>query len=173
MSGEPQFILRRAPGHQHRARLSGAGLSVAAAIGRNGISSFKREGDGATPRGELALVDGFYRADRLARPKTMLAMRAIRADMGWCDEPWNAAYNRLVRLPISASHEEMKRVDALYDIVLVLDWNVSSRVSGRGSAIFMHLARPGYGPTEGCIAVARTDMDRLLPLLRPGTRIAT
>ncbi len=98
-------------------------------------------------------------------------MRASRVKDGWCDAPGNRNYNRLVRLPYRASHERMRRQDGLYDVCIVLDWNIRERRQGRGSAIFLHLARPGYAPTEGCIALSRRDMARLLPHLARGRRI--
>ncbi len=91
--------------------------------------------------------------------------------MVWCDDPKSPAYNRLSRLPLKESHETMCRSDRLYDIVIVMDWNVSSRVRGAGSAIFLHLARPGYMPTEGCIAVTERDMRRLLAVADARTMI--
>ncbi len=100
-----------------------------------------------------------------------LPVRRTRADDGWCDAPNHPAYNRPVRLPIAASAEGMLRTDALYDVVVVLDWNFRARARGRGSAIFLHVAKPGYAPTEGCVAVSRADMNRLSPLLREGRRI--
>ena len=95
-------------------------------------------------------------------------MKAIRADDGWCDAPAHACYNRPVRLPFAASHERMMREDRLYDAGLVLDWNITSRRRHKGSAIFFHIAREGFRPTEGCIAVAPAVMRRLLKVLRPG-----
>ncbi len=128
----------------------------------------KREGDGSTPLGTAKILGGFYRADRLAVPPTKLPMTPIRADMGWCDGPDHASYNRLVRLPFASSHEQMRRTDRLYDICLVLDWNITERRRNRGSAIFLHLTHEDRRPTEGCIAIDPAAMRRLLPLLREG-----
>ena len=98
-----------------------------------------------------------------------LPIRRIRKDMLWCDQPEHPSYNRLVKAPFLPSHEEMMRADALYDICLVLDWNVSSRRRYRGSAIFFHLIKPGYQPTAGCVAVSLQDMKRLARFIRKGT----
>ena len=138
------------------------------ALGRSGISANKREGDGATPLARMTVVGGFRRCHRVAVP-TRLSLRAIRADFGWCDAPADANYNRLVRLPFTASHEKMMRDDRLYDVVIVLDWNIGSRRRNLGSAIFLHVARPGYTPTEGCVAVSPRDMAWLLPRLSVGS----
>lgn len=108
-----------------------------------------------------------YRADHGRRPTTALSLRRIVRQDGWCDAAGDRNYNRPVRLPYPAGHERLWRDDALYDVVVVLDWNYSHRRPGRGSAIFLHVARADYAPTEGCVAVSRQDMARLLPRLRP------
>ncbi|MCJ8506581.1 hypothetical protein MUU53_01505 [Rhizobium lemnae] len=146
-------------------------VTVPAAIGRSGRTSRKREGDGATPIAEMQVLYGFLRGDRLKGLGTALPMRRIAKSMVWCDEPRHPSYNRLVRAPFKPSHEEMSCKDGLYDICLVLDWNIRSRARYRGSAIFFHLIRPGYEPTAGCIAVSLKDMQRLLPHIRKGTRL--
>jgi len=112
-----------------------------------------------------------YRADRGQRPRTRLPVRAIRDHDGWCDDPADRNYNRLVRLPSRRSAEGLKRADPLYDLVLVLGYNDCPRVRGRGSAIFVHLARPGFTPTDGCIALSRRDLTMLLSRLGPKSAI--
>ncbi len=159
------LTVSRDPRRPTRALLRAGGLVFPAAIGRSGFSVRKREGDGATPVADLRLLYGYYRPDRLRLPPTRLAMRPIQADHGWCDAPHHPAYNRLVRLPFAHSHERMMRDDGLYDICLVLDWNVHTRRRHHGSAIFFHLTDPHHPPTEGCIAVRRQVMLRLLPQL--------
>jgi L,D-peptidoglycan transpeptidase YkuD (ErfK/YbiS/YcfS/YnhG family) len=139
----------------------GNGL-VPCALGRSGITRAKREGDGATPAGVHAMVMVYYRADRLRRPVTRLPVVAMRPDDGWCDDPADRHYNRPVALPFPARHEMLWRDDPLYDIVVVLDWNLECPVAGRGSAIFLHLASPGFAPTAGCVAVTEPAMRRIL-----------
>jgi L,D-peptidoglycan transpeptidase YkuD (ErfK/YbiS/YcfS/YnhG family) len=146
-------------------------MTVPAAIGRSGRSILKREGDGATPIADMKLLYGFTRGDRVRFLRTALPMRHIRKDMLWCDQPDDPNYNRLVKAPFMPSHEELRRGDGLYDVCLMLDWNVSSRRRNRGSAIFFHLIRPGYEPTAGCVAVSLRDMKRILPSLRRGTTV--
>jgi L,D-peptidoglycan transpeptidase YkuD (ErfK/YbiS/YcfS/YnhG family) len=160
------------PGDRCRGMLLAGGLGVACAIGRTGIVRDKREGDGGTPAGRLRTVAGFYRADRLPRPPTGLPLRALRPDDGWCDDPASPAYNRPVRLPFARGREAMWRTDGLYDVVVVLDWNLDPALKRRGSAIFLHVAAPGLAPTAGCIAVRRSDLLRLLPRLTARTVIA-
>ncbi len=132
------------------------------ALGRSGIGAHKREGDGVTPAGRFPLRRLLYRADRLAQPDSMLPTSTIRPDDGWCDDPADAAYNQAVRLPHPASAENMWRDDGLYDLVVILGHNDDPVVAGAGSAIFMHVASPGHGPTEGCVALAREDLLALL-----------
>ncbi|SHF58417.1 L,D-peptidoglycan transpeptidase YkuD, ErfK/YbiS/YcfS/YnhG family [Kaistia soli DSM 19436] len=154
--------LNRRPGTTSQGILIMSGRTIPCAIGRSGISLRKREGDGATPVARMAFVAVLWRADRVAPPATLLPRRAIRPEDGWCDAAFDPNYNRLIRRPYRKSHEAMSRDDALYDIVVVLDWNCTRRLQGRGSAIFLHLARPGYKPTEGCVAVSIADMRWLL-----------
>ncbi|WP_137136851.1 L,D-transpeptidase family protein [Rhizobium sp. FKY42] len=165
------ITVHHSPVSRSRAVVSLGNVKVAAAIGRSGRTSRKREGDGATPIADMKVLYGFLRGDRLKGVKTPLPTRRIAGNMLWCDEPGHPSYNRLVRAPFKPSHEEMSRKDGLYDICLVLDWNISSRARYRGSAIFFHLIRPGYEPTAGCIAVSLKDMRRILPYIRTGTRV--
>ncbi|QND48689.1 L,D-transpeptidase family protein [Rhizobium lusitanum] len=165
------IVVRPAPGKPTRALVQLGPLTVPAAIGRSGRSVLKREGDGATPIASMKLLYGFTRGDHVRFLRTPLPMRRIHKDMLWCDQPEDANYNRLVKAPFKPSHEQMRRRDGLYDICLVLDWNISSRRRHRGSAIFFHLIKPGYEPTAGCIAVSLKDMQRIIGFLRKGTTV--
>jgi L,D-peptidoglycan transpeptidase YkuD (ErfK/YbiS/YcfS/YnhG family) len=137
--------------------LSGAGLRLRAAIGRQGVADRKREGDGATPAGTMKLLRVLYRADRVKPPSCAVPIEPIGPKDGWCDDPTDGAYNRMVRLPHQARHELLWRPDELYDIIGVLDWNIPP-IPGAGSAIFLHIAKPDYAPTEGCVALAAPDL---------------
>lgn len=165
------ITVHHSPVSRSRAVVRLGSITVPAAIGRSGRTSRKREGDGATPIAEMKVLSGFLRGDRLSALNTPLSMRRIAKHMLWCDEPRHPSYNRLVRAPFKPSHEEMSRADGLYDVCLVLDWNITSRARYRGSAIFFHLIRPGYEPTAGCIAVSLKDMRRLIQHIRAGTRL--
>jgi L,D-peptidoglycan transpeptidase YkuD (ErfK/YbiS/YcfS/YnhG family) len=167
--GLKHLVVRSKPGTPSQGLLQAGPAHFACALGRGGISASKREGDGATPLGRMRLISGYFRSDHARPGGTRLAMTAIRADLGWCEVPGDRNYNRPVRIPYAASHESMRRSDALYDFCIVLDWNTSPRRRGRGSAIFFHLARPGFAPTAGCVAVSRQVMERLLPHLSPRT----
>lgn len=139
------------------------GLVFRCALGAGGVRADKSEGDGATPAGLMPLRRVLYRADRVAVPQG-LRVRAepIAPTDGWCDDPGHPDYNMQVALPHPARHERLWREDALYDILGVLGWNDAPVVRGRGSAIFLHLARPDYAPTEGCVALAGRDLRTLL-----------
>jgi len=154
-----------------------------AAIGPGGIAVKGGEGDGITPIGSWPVREIFYRADRIAKPDVQLKLRAIAPDDGWCDAPNDPNYNRLVKLPYPASAETMWRDDHLYDLVAVLGFNDDPVVAGKGSAIFLHLARsvgesrsdtskePGYANTHGCVALKHDDALAALEQLRPGDRV--
>lgn len=146
---------------------------VRAALGRSGVvpETDKVEGDGATPLGRYLMRRVLYREDRVSRPETRLPVRAIRPDDGWCDAPADPAYNRPVRLPYPASCETLLREDELYDIILVLGHNDDPPQAGLGSAIFLHCKRGEYEPTEGCVALARSDVETLLAHAAPGDTV--
>ncbi|ACB79826.1 conserved hypothetical protein [Methylorubrum populi BJ001] len=165
--------VRPLPGDPTRGTLIAGGAVIACALGRAGITARKREGDGASPRGVFRLRGGFYRPDRFpVRPVSALPLRATRPDDGWCDAPQDRRYNRPIRLPsTAASAEQLWRDDGLYDLVIDLDYNRGPIRPGRGSAIFLHIARSGYRPTEGCVALKPADLLRLLRRLGPRTRM--
>ena len=141
------------------------------ALGRSGSRVRKREGDGASPVGRWPILSVLFRSDRVRRPRTALPARPIRREDGWCDAPGDRNYNQSVRHPYPASAERLWREDALYDVVVVLGHNQRPRIRGGGSAIFMHVARPGYLPTEGCIALARRDLLIVLERLGSGSTV--
>ena len=161
------------PRNRARALLQAGNLVAPAAIGSRSLTRFPREGDRATPAGAFPLLTVLYRPDRTSRPHTTLPVRPLRPDDGWCDAPFHPAYNRPVHHPFPASAEELWREDGIYDIIVVLDFNVRRRVQGRGSAIFFHLARPDFSPTLGCIAIPERQMRLILAMSGPETRLIT
>ena len=163
-------VVRR-PGTRFRGLVLAGPVAFSCALGRAGIRADKREGDGATPAGVFGLGRVWWRADRGSPPAGGLTRRRIRRDDGWCDAPGDARYNRPVRLPCRASHEELWRADRLYDLVVEISWNLQPRRSGRGSAIFLHVARADFAPTAGCVALRAGDLRRLLIRLGPRTRL--
>ena len=170
-TGLRTITVRKSPTCRLRALVRLGPVTLPAALGRGGISTRKREGDGATPRAAMAVLSGFRRGGMLTADRAGIALERVGSRDGWCDAPRHGAYNRPVRLPFSASHETLIREDVLYDFGFVLDWNMTSRRRGAGSAIFLHVAKPGFPPTQGCIALQRRDMLRLMPFLRRGTKI--
>ncbi len=146
-------------------------LRFPCALGRGGVTHRKREGDGCTLAGTFGLIRAHYRRDKHPRPRTPLALKAIRPNDGWCDAPEDPRYNQPVTLPHRASCERMWRDDDVYDVVIDLAINRRPVIRGRGSALFLHIARPGYTPTQGCIAIAAKHMARLLARTGPRTKI--
>jgi L,D-peptidoglycan transpeptidase YkuD (ErfK/YbiS/YcfS/YnhG family) len=164
------LTVRTRPGMPAQGLLNADGIVFPCALGRSGISAAKREGDGATPLGAMPLLAGYIRGRRFDR-RSLLPLLPITPMLGWCEVPDDRNYNRPVPMPYAASHERMLRSDNLYDACIVLDWNITPRRRGRGSAIFFHLAQPGFTPTQGCVAVTRAVMARLLPRLSRRTML--
>jgi L,D-peptidoglycan transpeptidase YkuD (ErfK/YbiS/YcfS/YnhG family) len=154
-----------------RGRLTWPGGSARAVCGLGGVRADKREGDGASPEGTYRLLAAYYRPDRIARPATGLELTPLCPEHGWVDDPADASYNCPVSLPCLARHERMWREDGLYDLVVVIGYNTAPTVPGRGSAIFLHIARPDFAPTEGCIAIEQDVLMELLAVIGPGSTI--
>ena len=166
-SPSSRIIVLPLPARGHVARLRIGTMDIPCALGRSGAVAIKREGDGGTPVGRMRLVSLCVRRDHLPGPASAMPSSPIHQRDGWCDDPRDGRYNRPVRLPFSASAEKLWRQDRLYDVVGVLDWNLKPRIRGRGSAIFLHLCSPGFQATEGCIALRRADLLRLLAICGP------
>lgn len=166
------FVLVR-PADQHsKGTLVAGPLTCDCVLGRGGIVTDKREGDGGTPVGRFIMRRVLFRPDQLnGPPVTGLPVAAIAPDDGWCDDPAHGDYNRPVTLPHPASCEVLWRDDRVYDVIVILGHNDAPPVPGKGSAIFMHIARPGREPTEGCVALTREDLLAVLTLCGPGTVI--
>lgn len=151
--------------------LAAGPLRIRVALGRAGIRANKREGDGGTPRGTFRLVRLWWRADRHPRPRTFLPLRRIGPDLAWCEDPASRRYNRPFRRAARADGDRLWRKDSLYDFIVEIDHNTRPRVAGRGSAVFIHVARPGLRPTAGCIALPLPRLRWLLGRLGAQTRI--
>jgi L,D-peptidoglycan transpeptidase YkuD (ErfK/YbiS/YcfS/YnhG family) len=163
--------IRAAAGNPRRGWLTAGGRTVPVALGRGGIRANKREGDGGTPKGTFRPRQLWWRADRHPRPRTFLPVRAIGPEDAWCEEPSSRHYNRPIRLERTHGGDHLRREDQLYDFVVEIDHNTSPRIAGRGSAVFLHLARDNFGPTAGCVSMAKSEMLRLLARLGTDTRI--
>ena len=163
--------VRAKPGQRTRGWLLAGLFAVPVALGRGGIRANKREGDGGTPRGTFRLRRLWWRADRMARPMTHLPVRPIRSGDGWCEDPRDRHYNQPIRLKPDHPGDRLKRADHLYDLIIELDHNIRPRIAGRGSAVFVHVARPGFAPTAGCVALKADVLRRLIARIGPHTRI--
>lgn len=147
------------------------GRRLPATIGRGGLVRRKREGDGGTPVGVHRIAGLLYRPDRIAAESLPPWAEPILPGDLWCDAPDHPHYNLPVRAPFAASHENLRRADPMYDLVLVVDWNFPHAKAGRGSAIFIHAWRRPGAPTAGCIALAPTDLRWIAGRVSPGTRV--
>ena len=152
-------------------QLSWQGKEFKYALGRGGVSSDKKEGDGATPVGCFPIREIFYRADRSSKPKSVFPVYELKPDDGWCDDSADENYNKHIKMPYAASHESLWREDNLYDVVVVLGYNDDPPVPDKGSAIFIHIARDNYSPTAGCVAMALADLLDILKTVDKDTRV--
>lgn len=166
------ITVRRKPGDSRRGWLAAGALVIPVALGRGGIKANKREGDGGTPRGRFRLKRLWWRADKHPRPATALPARRISAHDGWCEDPADRHYNQPVLVPAQSNADRLRRMDDLYDFIIEIDHNTRPRVAGRGSAVFIHAARPGFAPTAGCVALELNTLRRLLARLGRGTIIS-
>jgi L,D-peptidoglycan transpeptidase YkuD (ErfK/YbiS/YcfS/YnhG family) len=141
------------------------------ALGKAGIKKKKEEGDNITPKGTFKLTKVYYRSDRIAKVKTLLRKYKIKKNMGWCDDPENKFYNKLIRIPASIKHERLYRKDHLYDIIVPLNYNMNPTIKNRGSAIFLHLAKKNYTKTKGCIGLNKIHLLKILQIIKPNTKI--
>ena len=144
---------------------------VKCAIGKRGINKKRKEGDLITPIGNFNIKKVFYRKDRLKSLKTKLKKTIIDKNFGWCDDPKSKKYNQLIKYPFNYSSERLYRKDRIYDIILVLSYNMNPIKKNLGSAIFLHVAKKNYNHTKGCIAVKKKDLRKLIQLVNKNTRV--
>src|ERR1700761_984992 len=162
--------VRAAAGDRRRGWLTATGLTVPVALGRGGIRANKWEGDGGTPLGTFHPKRLWWRADRHPRPQTFLPVRAIRPDDAWSEDPASRHYNRPLRLGRDGG-DRLMREDHLYDFIIEIDHNTQPTIAGRGSAVFLHLARPDFSPTAGCVSMTKAAMLQLLRRMGTDTKI--
>ena len=165
------ITIRAAAGNPCRGWLTAGERTIPVALGRSGIRANKREGDGGTPKGTFYPRKLWWRADRHPQPRTLLPVRAIAAEDAWCEDPSDRHYNRPVRPDRDRGGDRLRREDHLYDFIIEINHNSNPRVAGRGSAVFLHLARDNFGPTAGCVSMTKSAMLHLLQRLGPDTRI--
>jgi len=167
----PRLRVSARPGSRTRGWLTVGSLTIPVALGRGGIRANKREGDGGTPKGAFRLLRLWWRADRHSRPRTLLPVRRITPDVAWCEEPHDRRYNQPFRRAADTAGDRLWRDDQLYDFIIEIDHNTRPRVAGRGSAVFIHVARPGFRPTAGCVAMTLPRLRWLLGRVGPKTSI--
>ncbi|WP_092496286.1 L,D-transpeptidase family protein [Faunimonas pinastri] len=164
--------VRSRPGRRGTGQLCCGNLVFDCALGKGGVTRIKREGDGATPSGRFRLLQLRVRGDRIVGPATRIPQQTLRPGDVWCDDPLDGRYNRPLRRAPASSHERMWREDGLYDLVGILNYNLRPRIRRAGSAIFLHIRRPEGKPTEGCVALERRALLRLLAVLGPNPEFA-
>ena len=144
---------------------------VKCAVGKRGIGLKKKEGDSITPIGEYKIKYILYRSDRIKKIQSKLKKTIIKKNMGWCDDPKSDKYNKLINLPYNYSYERLFKKENIYDIILVLNYNMNPIKRGKGSAIFIHVAKKNYKKTQGCVAVKKSDLLRLIKEIRVNTKV--
>ena len=140
------------------------------ALGKHGITKNKKEGDKKTPAGVFSLGKVFYRKDKIKNLKTKLKKVIIKKNMAWCDDSENKSYNKLI-FTNNKSKEKLYRKDNLYNVIIVINYNIRPIKKNKGSAIFIHLARKNYTGTMGCISLKKKDLIEILKTLKKNTKI--
>jgi L,D-peptidoglycan transpeptidase YkuD (ErfK/YbiS/YcfS/YnhG family) len=146
-------------------------LKFRCALGKTGIKKKKKEGDNITPEGTFKIIRVYYRRDKIKNISTLIKKKEIKKKIGWCDDPVSIFYNKEIKLPSKFSHEKLYRKDNLYDLILVLNYNINPIIKNKGSAIFIHIAKKNYEPTAGCIALKKKDLLELLKNIKKNTKI--
>ena len=144
---------------------------VKCATGKRGIGYKKKEGDLITPKGQFKIKYILYRKDRVVKLKSKLKKIAIKSNMGWCNDPRSSKYNMLVKLPSKYGHEKLYKKENVYDIILILNYNMRPIIKNKGSAIFIHIAKKNYKKTEGCIAMKKKHLLKIVKEIKPTTKI--
>ena len=146
-------------------------LKFKCSLGKNGVTKNKIEGDKCTPSGTYRLKQVFYRADRIKKFSTNIKKIKIKKNMGWCDDSSSKRYNQLIRVPTKFSHEKLYRKDGIYDIIVVLNYNMNPVIKKKGSAVFMHIAKKNYSKTLGCIGLKKNDLLEILNKVKKNNKI--
>ena len=144
---------------------------VKCAIGKKGIGRKQKEGDQITPRGTFRVKDILYRKDKINYLRSVIKKTQIKKNMGWCDDPKSKDYNKLIKYPFNYKSEKLYRSNNIYDIILVLDFNMHPIKKNKGSAIFIHISNDKYSPTQGCIAIKKKELLKLIKFIDKKTKI--
>ena len=140
-------------------------------VGKRGIGNKKKEGDLVTPKGLYKIKYVLYRKDRIKKVKSKIKKIIIKKNMGWCDDPRSKAYNKIVKLPSTFNYEKLYRKNNIYDIILVLNYNMSPIIKNKGSAIFIHISKKNYRKTEGCIGLKKVHLLKILEKINKNTKV--
>jgi L,D-peptidoglycan transpeptidase YkuD (ErfK/YbiS/YcfS/YnhG family) len=146
-------------------------LKFRCALGKAGIGKKRKEGDNITPRGTYRIISIYYRADRIKKVPSKYKLIKIKKNMGWCDDSKSRFYNQQIKLPTKYGHEKLYRNDNLYDLILVLNYNMNPIVKNKGSAIFIHVAKNNYQPTHGCIGLKKIDLLTILKKIKKNEKV--
>ena len=141
------------------------------ALGKSGIGKKKIEGDNITPKGTFKIIKIYYRKDRIKEINSAFSLIEIKKNMGWCDDPKSKKYNQLIKLPSKDRNEKLFRNDRIYDLILVLNYNMNPIIKNKGSAIFIHIAKNNYTKTKGCIALKKKDLIQIISKIKRDTKI--
>jgi len=146
-------------------------LKFRCALGKAGINKKKIEGDNITPKGIFKILKIYYRPDKIKKIETSIKKIKIKKNMGWCDDSNSHFYNKLIKLPTKFGHEKLYRKDNIYNIVVVLDYNLNPTIKNRGSAIFIHVAKKNYKTTQGCLGLEQNDLIKLISIIKKNQKI--
>ena len=144
---------------------------VKCAIGKRGIGKKQKEGDQITPRGTFRIKNILYRKDKINYLRSVIKKTPIKKNMGWCDDPKSKDYNKLIKYPFNYKSEKLYRSNNIYDIILVLNFNMHPIKKNKGSAIFIHISNNKYSPTQGCIAIKKKELIKLIKFINKKTKI--
>ena len=146
-------------------------LKFKCALGKAGIGKKKQEGDNVTPSGTFKIVKIYYRSDRVKKISSKFRQIEITKNMGWCDDPNSKNYNQLINLPSKYNHEKLFKKTNIYDLIIVLNYNMKPVIKNKGSAIVIHVAKKKYQPTQGCIALKKNNLLKLLSKISKNIKI--
>ena len=146
-------------------------LKFRCSFGKGGIGKKRKEGDNITPKGNYRIINVYYRQDRIKKILSKLKLTKIKKNMGWCDDPDSKNYNQLIKVPVKYSHEKLFRSDNIYDLIIVLNYNMTPVIRNKGSAIFIHIAKKNYNKTAGCIALKKTHLVKLIEKINKETKV--
>ena len=146
-------------------------LRFRCALGKGGVKKKIREGDNITPRGNYKIIDIYFRKDRIKNISSKFKLIKITKTMGWCDDPSSKNYNQLIKLPTKYRHEKLYRKDNIYDLIVIINYNMTPIVKNKGSAIFIHVANKFYKKTKGCIALKKNNLIKLIENISVNTKI--